>query len=503
MAAARIVAEAGGSGFGVLRDLHQKRAEVIAFIETAGGIERAIAALQDEVGAGAETVEDLLERAMGADLPRDALHTGADRLPRRRPETDNEKADTIDNALGDAPAPKGGSRSISGVVLTDEGRSARTSSGHQPVKLSEQLRPVVARPLRSTDVPEGSETQRIYSVRSAIAARGVYERSAALLRLASRMFRDFARRKDARAGLDFDDLIHGVRRLLTRADAAEWVLWKLDGGVEHILLDEAQDTSPQQWQILRKLTEDIFAGAGAVRERARTLFVVGDQKQSIYSFQGADPEHFLEQYRQVRGLADAARVPLNAPTMAMSFRSVGQVLDYVDAVFHADHFAGESPFSLLPPEEANYATHTPYRREHQGSVELWSLRPHTKADDPDPWDAPVDQIRETSPRVQLARDVAAYVRREIDAGTTVWDGGQQRTVRPGDFLILVKRRTGGLFDALLQSLKLQHLPVAGADRIQLLDSLAVQDLLNLVRFALCPEDDLTLAEILKGPFGGS
>ncbi|MBI1359323.1 MAG: double-strand break repair helicase AddA [Alphaproteobacteria bacterium] len=493
--AARVVAEAGGSGFGVLRDLHDKRAEVLAFIETAGGIEPAIAVLRREIGAGEHTVEHLLEQAMGADLPRDALARAAAAY-RSGGKTDNVQADCIDYALGDAPAADRFDV-YCGVVLTKAG-DPRKSTATAGVRAAH---PVVV-DLFSTDLPEGSETLRIRAVLGAIAARRIFERSSALLRLAESVFRDFARRKDARAGLDFDDLIHGVGRLLTRADAAEWVLWKLDGGVEHILLDEAQDTSPHQWTILRKLTEDIFAGAGAVRERARTLFVVGDQKQSIYSFQGADPEHFLQQYQEMRGLADAAQVALNAPTMAMSFRSVGQVLDYVDEVFNADHFAGESPFSLLPPEEANYAAHKPFRLAQHGSVELWPLKPHDKAGDPDPWDAPVDQVLETSPRVQLARDVAAHIRREIDRGATVWEKNGERAVRPGDFLILVKRRTGGLFDALLQALKLQRLPVAGADRIQLLDSLAVQDLLNLVRFALCPEDDLTLAEILKGPFGG-
>ncbi|MEP7210578.1 MAG: UvrD-helicase domain-containing protein, partial [Alphaproteobacteria bacterium] len=452
-----------------------------------------------EIGAPDETTDAILEQAMGADLPRPvlALALGAYRAGGK---SDQTQADAIEIARSDAPAADR-FEAYCGIVLTQKGELRKNTATKGVLAAS----PVVA-DLFSTDVPEGSETRRILATAQAIAARRIYERSAALLRLADIVFADFALRKNARAGLDFDDLIHGVSRLLTRAHAAEWVLWKLDGGVAHILLDEAQDTSPHQWTILRKLTEDIFAGMGVERENARTFFVVGDQKQSIYSFQGADPERFLSEYRDVRGLADLAGIPLNAPHMAMSFRSVSQVLDYVDEVFDPEHYGGDAPFSIeprsVPPVEADYPRHVPYRREQAGSVEFWPLAPAAKADDPDPWDAPVDQMKQTSPRMKLARDVAAFVRREIDAGTTIWNDGKQRPVRPGDFLILVKGRTGGLFDALLQSLKLQKLPVAGADRIQLLASLPVQDMLNLVRFALCPEDDLTLAEILKGPFGG-
>jgi ATP-dependent helicase/nuclease subunit A len=494
--AVRIAAEAGaGADFGIIRALDSQRAAVQAFIRAHRGVEGASEALRLEIGAGEETVDAILERAMGADLPRAALAQALGAF-RNGGKTDNTQADAIEIVLSDAPAAER-FEAWRSIVLTKKGEPKKNPATKGVLAAA----PIVG-DLFGTDVPEGSETRRILATDKAIAARRIYERSAALLRLSEIVFANFELRKNARAGLDFDDLIHGVSRLLTRRYAAEWVLWKLDGGVAHILLDEAQDTSPHQWTILRKLTEDIFAGLGVERKSARTFFVVGDQKQSIYSFQGADPERFLSEYRDLRGRADLADVKLNAPHMAMSFRSVQQVLAYVDEVFDPAHFNGEAPFSIEPPVEADHAPHTPFRREQAGSVEFWPIEAPVKADDPDPWDAPVDQVKQTSPRMKLARSVAAWVRREIDAGTTIWEGGRQRPVQPGDFLILVKGRTGGLFDALLQSLKLQKLPVAGADRIQLLESLPVQDMLNLVRFALCPEDDLTLAEILKGPFGG-
>src|SRR5208337_4716582 len=115
------------------------------------------------------------------------------------------------------------------------------------------------------------------------------EASIALLRLTEAIFERYEAAKRTRAALDFDDLIGKTSSLLTRQEAAEWVLYELDARIDHILVDEAQDTSPEQWTILERLTSDFFAGQGA-RDWVPTLFAVGDEKQSIYGFQGARPE---------------------------------------------------------------------------------------------------------------------------------------------------------------------------------------------------------------------
>jgi ATP-dependent helicase/nuclease subunit A len=498
VAAARAVAEAGGAGFEVLRRLDAHRGEIEALVSGPGGIEAAIADLQALLGAPSDCVADIVGEAMGAGLPRKLLQDLAAALPVIKA-ADAELARVIAFALSGASAEERFDAYAS-LAFTDKG-DLRKKNCYTADALKSA--PGVADLFQIANTPEGTEITRIQQVAQKLAARRVFERSEALLRLAEPLLADFARRKAARAGLDFDDLIDRVARLLSRSHAAEWVLWKLDGGIAHVLLDEAQDTSPAQWEILRALTNEIFAGAGVERASTRTLFVVGDQKQSIYSFQGADPEHFLHQAREVHAMAAAAEAPFNTPSLAMSFRSVQQVLSYVDEVFDPAHFAGGAPFSVQVPVEAEYAPHTARRRNEPGSVELWPLEKPLAVEDPDPWHAPVDQMTESAPPVKLGKQIAQFIKREIDSGAAVWEGGKQRPARPGDFLILVKRRTGGIFDAILQQLKALNLPVAGADRIQLLDSLPVQDLLNLVRFALCPEDDLTLAEILKGPFGAS
>jgi ATP-dependent helicase/nuclease subunit A len=495
--AARLAAEAGGgNGFAALLTLKSRTAEVQAFIENAGGIESAVRALRVEIGAGDASVETLLDDGMGRDLPRDALRNLLQTLPGAT-KTDAALRDAIAAVLSDQFAEER-FKAYSTVCFTGSG-DLRKANPY--TKDAIKAAPDVASLFQIKDLPQGSEVQRLLNLSEAVKARRIFDRSAALLRLAHVLFSDFARRKEARAGLDFDDLIRTVGALLTARSAAEWVLWKLDGGISHILLDEAQDTSPSQWRILNALTEDIFSGRGAERDQVRTLFVVGDQKQSIYSFQGADPEFFLAETQRFESAATNADISYFLPNLAMSFRSAPEVLYYVDTAFDTSLFDGESPFSLNPPSAADLLRHTPYRREQSGSVELWPLEEKHEVEPAIPWDAPRGQESAASPKAQLAKRIADFIAREIQTGASVWDRGERRPCRPGDFLILVRGRVGGLFDALLQALKRKSLPVAGADRIQLLDSLAVQDLLNLVRFALAPDEDLPLAEIIKGPFG--
>lgn len=495
-AAARLVAECDSAALGVIRELDIRRSSVMDFINRAGGVNAAIAALQDRLGATGENEADIVERAMGPGLPARDIRSAMEAW-RTGTASDQKQAALAATVLGDGPAEER-FNALKAIVFTGKGELRKSVVTK---KVGESY-PVVL-DLFGTGVPEGSETFRIQAVEDQRRAARIFERSAALLRLAGAAFENFNWRKAARAGLDFDDLIQSVSRLLSRKAAAEWVLWKLDGGIGHILLDEAQDTSPGQWTILKNLTADMFAGRGAERHPGRTLFVVGDQKQSIYSFQGADPAKFLSEGRRYTDAADAIDPDwLRRPHLAMSFRSAPEVLAYVDEVFDPARYTDTAPFSMEPPEQADHSPHTSFRRTETGSVELWPLEPAGDPGDADPWHAPLDHEDLASPRIRLAGRIAKFIRRQIDEGAAVWENNVRRPARPGDFLVLVKGRVSGVFDAVLEALKRENLPVAGADRLRLLDSLAVQDLLNLVRFALCPEDDLVLAEILKGPFGG-
>ncbi|MEQ9315724.1 MAG: double-strand break repair helicase AddA, partial [Henriciella sp.] len=454
-----------------------------------------------------ETVDEILQTALGADLPAEDVRTvlrGLNDLGKRGA-SDEKMLEILDFVLSNARIEERW-EAWSGLFLTGQG-DWRKSNPYTAGAAKQE--PGLENLFQMKD-GEGSEVTRFRTVQEKLVARRAYERTSALIRVGLPVLEAYEQGKARRAALDFDDLIQQTKGLLTRGGVAEWVLYKLDGGLTHILLDEAQDTSPDQWVLINALVEEFRSGMGAERSTdPRTQFTVGDKKQSIYSFQGADPERFLVEKRAFAAAEEALYGQANMPDMTMSFRSTPDVLAYVDAVFNQDSFDGD-PFTETPPEEADELQHVASRATQPGRVDLWPVEPHTDDEEGDPWDAPLDHISEASPKNKLAKKVAQTIKAMIDEKEPVWhevigaDGKRewkQRPARADDFLILVRKR-GPLFEALIKALKAERLPVAGADRLVLLDHIGVQDCLNLIRFALFPGDDLTLAEILRGPFCG-
>lgn len=325
-------------------------------------------------------------------------------------------------------------------------------------------------------------------LRTALAARRAAEAVQAFARI---WLPAYDQAKAARRWLDFDDLIRLAQGLLENPSVAQWVLFKLDGGIDHILVDEAQDTSPAQWQVIRHLAQEFTAGRGA-RDIERTIFIVGDRKQSIYSFQGAD----LTGYDRTRqGLAEGfAAIGQNFSEMALrhSFRSSDAILRMVDAAFST--VAGSDGLGEAPSHLAFFAA-------RPGRVDIWPpLERPDKADDA-PWFDPVDRVQPGDASQMLGRHIARHIRATIDAGTCLPDGDGARLVHEGDFLVLVRKR-GPLFRGIIRACKEEGLAVAGADRLDLLDELAVQDILSVLRFLALPEDDLSLAIALRSPIFG-
>ena len=326
-----------------------------------------------------------------------------------------------------------------------------------------------------------------------------------VLTLAEAHARLYETAKGRKGALDFGDLVTRTVALLIEKASAAWVLYKLDGGVEHILVDEAQDTAPQQWDILRALTENFFAGEGARsftpvpssgQRLARTIFAVGDEKQSIYSFQGARPERLRRESQRYDELVRGAGERFKGVELATSFRSTPEVLKFVDAVFEGP----ERTAALVGEEIAAVPPHVAKREGHQGCIDLWPLFEDIKPPEPDVWD-PVDLEPATSGRKQLAARLAAEIRRQVEAGEAVYDRrkGERRPCGYGDFLILVRRRDA-TFEEIIRALKTAGVPVAGADRLKLSSHIVFDDLVALGRFALFPDDDLSVAEILRSPF---
>lgn len=321
----------------------------------------------------------------------------------------------------------------------------------------------------------------------------VRDRTMVLHRFAIAFGARYTAEKQRRGLLDFDNLIHKTRALLTDPAVAQWVLFRLDGGIDHILVDEAQDTSPAQWEVIDLLTQEFTSGEGARADRDRTVFVVGDRKQSIYSFQGADPDHFGTKRDEFStGLANVGK-ELRPRELLYSFRSSAAILSLVDQVFTGENADGVD----------TGLTHLPFHTDQPGRVDLWPALEKVEQPQPD-WDDPADHPAESHHEIELARRIAAEIRRMIREETlTVRETGTwvRRPITAGDVLILVRRRSS-LFTEIIAACKAAGLEIAGADRLHLGDDLGVRDILSCLRFLALPEDDLSLAEALKSPIFG-
>ena len=316
------------------------------------------------------------------------------------------------------------------------------------------------------------------------------EKSLALHNFASVFLAEYQRRKDQRGWLDFDDLITRASALLTDPAVAQWVLFRLDGGIDHILVDEAQDTSPQQWKIIELLAQEFSAGQGAHDDTERTIFVVGDTKQSIYSFQGADPREFDKMRRHFETGLESVGETLHERALEHSFRSSPAILDLVDATF-AD----------TSGEHFGTAHHQAYHVDMPGRVDLWPVVPKSDATDDKHWYDATDLLTASDHRVVLARAIAAKMKHLVETESIPAKNGGFRRVEYGDFLILVQRRTG-IFPEIIRACKALDLPIAGADRLKIGGELAVQDLTALMSFLVTPGDDLSLAAVLRSPLFG-
>lgn len=369
-----------------------------------------------------------------------------------------------------------------------------------------------------------NEHERVEELRWKVVAADTAEASEAATRVSADYIRRYEAALRARRRLDYSDLIAFAVKLLENSDDQDWIRYKLDAGIDHVLVDEAQDNAPDQWQVIGALVEDYFSGSGIERATPKTVFTVGDEKQSIYSFQGAEPKQFLAWGQRVRSDALAAGQKFETPSLSVSFRSASIILSAVDQAFEPERLLGEMKAVTAAPEtkfvapdgesdviSAGYApsrqaferyqTHQAAWADRPGLVELWPALPREKQSDaPDPA-KPVDRESQASASHRLAGLVATEIRRILDDGDAVHGDGTDvlRPAEPKDILVLVSTRSG-FFRELIRRLKQLAVPVAGADRMVLTEELAVQDLINLAEIALNPLDDLKLAEILKTPF---
>ncbi len=308
----------------------------------------------------------------------------------------------------------------------------------------------------------------------------------AVLTLAGEMLERYHQYKKNHSKLDYNDLIVITKKLFESPKVADWILYKLDGGIDNVLIDEAQDTSPEQWSIVKSITKEFFSGEGN-HEKKPTIFVVGDRKQSIYSFQGADPAEFEKMHEYFETEADNFKTV----NMEVSFRSTAAILDTVNAVFDF-----EKAKAGVVKEGTNIA-HTPSRIGDGGKVELWELAEPEEDDNSDKiWLPPVEKVGSISSSARLANKIAETIKNKVLSGELLQSKGRQ--LNYGDFLILVQRRNS-FVEEMVRACKNIGVNVAGVDKIKLQEQIAVNDLIALAKFVLLPEDDLNFACLLKSP----
>ena len=334
------------------------------------------------------------------------------------------------------------------------------------------------------------EAVRLVDYINLIKSLMVLKATIAVLTIAQSIISGYIRYKEMYAALDYEDLIVITRHLLEDESLANWVLFKLDGGVEHVLIDEAQDTSPNQWAIIKALTQEFFVGCGAYEEKLpRTVFVVGDRKQSIFSFQGADPKEFDKVYRYFKEKSEQ----FQKICLDVSFRSTCAVMDCVNALFRNE----TAKKGVVPQNEQ--INHSPFRLGEGGRVEIMPIlfKEKKKEDDKINWTVTAQRENIVSPATQLAKQIAENIRTMVQNKVLI----KNRPVRYGDFMFLVQKRAG-IVEEFIRACKEINVNVSGMDRLKMLEQIAVQDLISLGKFLLLPKDNLSLAEVLKSPLFG-
>jgi len=446
--------------------------------------------IADVLGVDPSLESEIIKSNAWEALNQDALRAHMSRLQATGGATEIKASHLLQEALETSLVdPARAWRIYSKIFLTAKNELKKNGSTTQ--KSPDDLAAIYGRKGRETTYAARTVISTLQQCRAA----DLYTHARHINVLAHNYARIYRDTKRARRVIDFNDQIHLIHDLLNRTEAADWVRYKLDGGISHILIDEAQDTSDLQWAIIQALRDNFDQPDERTGTEAKTFFAVGDEKQSIFGFQGARPATFIQHINS----AD----PASSVRMGTSFRSAPQILEVVDSVF-VGHGAGARMFSEQIEGAASDARHLADRSD-VGEVELWPIVPHPEESEQEvAWDPrPVDSPAQAHPKEVLARKLAGKIKSWIAEKRPIFDRELEvtRPLEPGDIFILVKSRDS-FFDAMIRNLKQKNVPVAGADRLKLGEATIVRDLMAMARWALFPADNLSLAELLKSPLLG-
>lgn len=459
-----------------MRLITAKRNIIADFIRKSNGLDGFLQklALQLQIKAN-ESANDVVSAFMQS-IDKDKCAQNIEAL-RHGSKTDFNRAETLYKILDDGLQTADFDK-YRDIFLTGNGEIRKTLATKEAQKFDEDI------VLRMEN-----EAQRVFATAVICQKTDLYAATKAVFTIAGALNDKYEKYKQQHAKLDYDDLILITKKLLSNSSVASWVLFKLDGGIDHILLDEAQDTSPDQWEIVKSLSEEFFAGLGVSLNKC-TIFAVGDRKQSIYSFQGADPEKFdmMAQYFAKKIGNDFKKVNLE-----VSFRSTKAVLDVVNRLFSKKEVA-EGVVS-----RGEVVNHLPFRAGEFGHVEIWPLfvaeNDKDKVTKTEVLLPPMEMKRQISARTKLAQAIAIKIKQMVEQSKL---NPHKKTLHYSDFMVLVQRRLGFVTE-FIRACKAVGVQISGADKLRLSEQIAVQDLISLGQFLLLPNDDLALAEVLKSP----
>ncbi len=276
------------------------------------------------------------------------------------------------------------------------------------------------------------------------------------MKITHRMLQHYEAIKRTRNALDYNDIIDTAISIMKKY---EHVRHAVDCMLDHVLIDEAQDTSATQWNAIELIVSDFFTHY----KSHKTVFVVGDNKQSIYSFQGADFDLFASMHDYFKNAVTSCEQKWHDVILNMSYRSCRSVVDFVNKTF-----------------DLNEST---ARSEITGSVAVNKLYELHMCDD-------------LVPLKRVAQDVVKFIKSTIDS--RIFLPSRNRSAEPQDFMILAQRRSI-LQKFVTEELKKQNIPCLGYSKINIKCELIVEDIIALARFCVLKHDDLNLAIVLKGP----
>lgn len=471
----------------LIGELTYRRGQLLALIETHGGIEPLIKSVYDYMGVNAAATFESMQAALASNAglhsraPDTVALTNAASILDHGTDGDMARATAIKAWLAADPVSrKAMFEDYISTFLTAEGEPRKRLTTKATAKAQDAMM---------------AEAERLKAGQDLIKALHVARHTESLLHLTEAVFKHYTARKRALNMLDFDDLVYQAGLMMEQDNAAGWTLQKLPGDLKHILVDEAQDTNPDQWKLIGLIAREFFADPKRAKED--TIFVVGDEKQSIFSFQRADPREFALRKSQFAEIVKQAGGEWREVEMEIAFRSSPAITEAVDAVFSRPE-ANDGLFHDGDGKE-HRVKHNPFRVGQAGVVEVVSPLTPEPTEPPVPWAPPIVRQEVDDLSVDLAEEIADQIKEWLDKGERL--ESRDRPISPADIMILVRRRSA-FVDHMVRALKKRDIPVAGADRISLRSQIVVMDLMALSETLLFPKDDYKLACVLKSPLVG-